>query len=127
MTERIFRFIQGVYLVATLLLASNDMMYGIIIMYTYEGLTNLRIPLIVSKLRYGKGFKHDPFAREDYRFNFDAERAQRFMAAGFLYITYFVFPDSAWFGPWFLAGIFLMAGFNNVCPSVMLLRWMGFR
>ena len=127
MTERSFRFLQGIYLFITLAVGSDNMMYGIIIMYVYEGLTNLRIPILVSRIRYGKDFVYDPFTKSTFRIKCDAERAQRVAAAIFLYVTYFVFPDAAWFGPWFLASIFLMAGITNMCPSVMFLRWVGFR
>ena len=127
MTERNFRFLQGAYLFIALSLDSSTMIQAIIIMYVYEGLTNLRIPMIVSKLRYGKDFVYDPFSNSKFRIKCDAERAQRVMAAIFLYVTYFMFPEPAWFGPWFLASIFLMAGVTSMCPSVMFLRWVGFR
>ena len=127
MSERIFRFIQGIYLFVTLALGSSALMYGIIIMYLYEGITNLRLPIIISKLRYGNEAVIDPFASQECRFKCDAERIQRLLAAVFLYVTFFVYPEAAWFGPWFLAAIFLMAGITNMCPSVMFLRWVGFR
>jgi len=127
MTERSFRLLQGIYLLITLSLDNAYMMYALIIVYVYEGLTNLRLPMIVSKIRYGKDFVYDPFIRENYRIPCDAERAQRVLAAIFLYVTYFMFPEPAWFGPWFLVSIFLMAGITSMCPSVMFLRWVGFR
>ena len=127
MNERTFRFLQGVYLFVTLYLDSREMMIGIIIMYVYEGVTNLRVPILISKLRYGSDAVVDPFSKIESRIGFDAERAQRIMSAAFLYLTFFIFPEAAWFGPWFLAAIFLMAGTTNMCPSVMFLRWVGFR
>lgn len=127
MTERTFRLIQGIYLFATLLLDNPLMMYGIIVMYAYEGITNWRIPILISRARYGADAVTDPFQAVNARIPCDSERVQRIMAAVFLYVTYFVYPDAAWFGPWFLAAIFAMAGITHICPSVMFLRYVGFR
>lgn len=127
MSERTFRLIQGLYLFATLLLDNAMMMYAIIAMYLFEGLTNWRIPVLISKARFGAEQVTDPFRQQNSRIPCDSERIQRMLAAVFLYVTYFVFPDAAWFGPWFLAAIFTMAGLTNICPSVMFFRWVGFR
>lgn len=127
MSERTFRLIQGIYLFITLLLDNPLMMYAIIGMYLFEGITNFRIPILVSRLRFGTFQVHDPFQLKNARIPCDSERIQRLLAAVFLYVTFFVYPDAAWFGPWFLAAIFTMAGVTNICPSVMFFRYVGFR
>ena len=102
-------------------------MYGLIIMYFFEALTNWRIPLIVSRLRFGKENIQEIPVSPNCRINIDAERLQRLVLAIFLYVTVVVFPDQAWFGPWFMALVLLIAGLTNVCVSVVFLRHLGFR
>ena len=127
MSERTFRLIQGIFLFTALFFDNANMMWAIIIMYLFEGITNWRIPLIVTGLINSGNNDNDPLQTPNARIPYDAERMQRLLGAVFLYTTYFVYPDAAWFGPWFLAVIFTMAGLTNVCPSVMLFRWIGFR
>ena len=127
MSERTFRLLQGIYLFIALFLDNATMMYGIIFMYLFEGITNWRVPILVSRLRYGVVQVYDPFQLKNARIPCDSERIQRLFAAFFLYAFFFVFPDETWFGPWFLAVIFTMAGLTNICPSVMFFRYLGFR
>lgn len=125
MSERIFRLIQGACLLLLLFLQQETLIHIYIALLLFEGITNLRIPIIISKLRYGE-FREstDTSCRS---IPFDAERALRLIVAGLLITTYILFPTQLWFFPWITGFMLFMAGVTNICPMAMSLRWMGFR
>jgi len=47
--------------------------------------------------------------------------------ATFLFLAYVVFAKYLWFVPWFIGFALFGAGVSGVCPSLSLLKWMGFR
>jgi hypothetical protein len=49
------------------------------------------------------------------------------IVAAMLVVSYVVYRDQAWFFPWFIGSMLLLAGITNICPMVMALRWSGFR
>jgi len=53
MTERSYRLMIGLSLLVILYLNSSPAMYGLIALMVFEAATNWRIPLLVSRLRYG--------------------------------------------------------------------------
>jgi hypothetical protein len=127
MSERAYRLIQGLYLLAALVLESDIMVYILLGLYVFEILTNLRIPLIVSRVAYGSGgISTEPMCANP-RIDIDAERLQRLAMGGFIFVTYSLLPEFAWFGPWFAAAVLIMAGATNVCPIVFFLRSNGFK
>jgi len=125
MSERTFRLIQGIYLILFLSLDLSMFIYAIIITMGLEGLTNWRIPRIVSRLRYGKQAQFQSVRNDGVRFNLDSEQMQRLAMAIFLLLTYIVFPGVGWYGPWFLGFLLIMAGLTNICPMVIFMRWIG--
>ncbi len=128
MTERSFRFIQGAALLSLLFFRLDLGVYVYIVVLLMEGITNWRIPIIVSKLRYGAAYNlTDLSSSECAVVAFDAERAVRLLVAGFLIVTFGLFGEQVWFFPWFLGFMLFMAGMTNICPMVMFLRWVGFR
>ena len=128
MTERNFRFILGFSLMAFLFFELNMFIYAYIGLLIFEGITNLRIPILFSRLRYGKS---KPETEEENprvcKFNFEAERGFRFVIAGTLIITFVVFHEAAWFVPWLVGFGLTMAGITGICPIAISLRWLGFR
>jgi len=128
MTERVFRFILGLSLLACLYFQLTTLVYIYIGILAFEGLTNWRIPILVSRLRYGAAYKqHIAAATECPYICFDAERALRVIVVLLLVGTFVMFPQQTWFFPWFIAFMLLVAGITNICPMVMGLRWVGFR
>ena len=125
MSERIFRLIQGACLLLLLFLQNEPLIHGYIALLLFEGITNWRIPILVSKLRYGE-FREstDPGCQG---IPFDAERALRLVVAGLLIISYTLFPTQLWYFPWLVGFMLFMAGITNICPMAMTLRWIGFR
>jgi len=128
MSERVFRFILGASLLLLLFLKQEQAIYIYIGILLFEGVTNLRIPMLVSRLRYGKDYNSGGVPYDcDARIPFDAERVLRLIVAVFLIISYVLFRDQVWFFPWFIGFMLFMAGMTNICPMVMTLRWAGFR
>lgn len=132
MTERMFRLCLGACILAALYLEQRSLMIGVIAVMLFEGFTNWRIPLLVSRLRYGAAA---PPAIEKvcwpihafFKIGFDAERAWRFTVAIMLCITYLMFYDQVWFIPWFIGFALFGAGLSGVCPILLLLKLIGFR
>ena len=128
MTERSFRFILGISLLVLLYFQLDIGIYIYIGILLFEGLTNWRIPIIASRLRYGSAYNsQDLISADCAAIPFDAERVLRLLVAGLLVITFVIFKEQVWFFPWFIGFMLFMAGMTNICPMVMGLRWLGFR
>ena len=128
MTERIFRLFLGISLLAFLYFDLDGWIYAYIALLVFEGVTNLRIPIIVSRLRFGPDYRqYVAVSHCDASIPFDAERALRIIVFLLLLATFVMFPQQTWFFPWFIGTMLLMAGITNICPMVMGLRWLGFR
>ena len=128
MTERSFRFILGASLLLLLFFRLDLGIYIYIGILVFEGMTNWRVPIVVSKMRYGAAYNpQDLVSAECSAIPFDAERALRLIVAGLLLVTFVLFKEEVWFFPWFIGFMLFMAGMTNICPMVMFLRWVGFR
>lgn len=130
MTERTFRIILGAVLLAALYFELPMVIYGYITVLLFEGITNWRIPILVSRLS-GGDHQANPECTispgDNARINFEAERALRLAVAGFLIVSFVVFGKELWFFPWFIGFALFGAGLSGICPMVMGFRWLGFR
>ena len=135
MSERVFRLITGMTLWAILLFSTiyenNQLMIAFCLILLFEGLTNWRIPTIISRLRYGQTktdtLSTDIEQKSSPLHQLEAERMMRFVVVIFLLVSFFSFPDVLWFFPWYIAGMMIVSGISNICPMVLFLRWVGFR
>jgi hypothetical protein len=127
MSERGFRLILGGTLLLVLLSERADLMYVYIGIVALEGLTNWRIPILISKLRYGRAYREPGCAVGTHKYNFDAERALRLVIVVFLVVSYFLFPRGLWFFPWFVGFALIMAGMTGICPMAIFIRKLGFK
>lgn len=128
MSERMYRFILGAALILLLYLQADALVYVYIGILLFEGLTNWRLPLLISRLRFGADFRvADALHPDCARIPFDAERVLRLVVAVLLTLSFVLFPEQTWFFPWFIGFMLFMAGLTNICPMVMGLRWLGFR
>jgi len=128
MSERVFRFILGSSLLLLLFFQQEKAIYIYIAVLLFESVTNWRVPMLVSRIRYGKSYNlNQPADDSNAAIPFDAERALRLIVAVFLIVTFVMFREQVWFFPWFIGFMLFMAGMTNICPMVMGLRWMGFR
>lgn len=125
MTERAFRLILGVALLAALYAESTVAVWALIALLLAEGVTGWRMPMLVRRLR-GQAAGPAPVC-EGWRFDFHAERMLRLVVAAFLIVSVAVWPDTLWFFPWFIGIVLTGAGVTNVCPLAMALEWIGFK
>lgn len=123
MTERAYRIILGLSLMLLLHLQIKSALAGYIGLLIFEALTNLRVPAILSRLRWGKS-PEDPAPA---KINIDSERVIRFVVGLLLLSSLFLFRDHLWFVPWFIAFALTMAGVTGICPMAIALKKAGFR
>lgn len=130
MSERIYRLLIGLSVLGILYLDSRPAMYGVIAVLVFEAVTNWRIPLLVSRIRYGKAEIGEPADREcggGKKFQFEAERALRLMFSSVLLVTYILFNKNLWLFPWFAGFALAVAGLSGICPMLLFLEKLGFR
>ncbi|HEB99809.1 MAG TPA: hypothetical protein ENJ05_09890 [Thiotrichales bacterium] len=131
MSERMFRTLFGALLLIGLYFDQYPLIWGLVGLLLFEGITNWRLPVVVCRLRGRDGCAEA--GREvlpdlcDSPVQFEAERAWRFVVAGFLASSLAVFQEGAWFVPWFMGFAIFGAGLSGVCPVLVSLKLMGFR
>lgn len=127
MTERTFRLILGGVLILALYLDSHALIYVYLGVLLFEGITNYRVPLVISRLRGGTVREEPAPPARRARINFETERALRLIIAMLVVVSFVLFHEGLWFIPWFIGFSLVMAGITGICPMAILLRWMGFR
>lgn len=125
MTERSFRLAIGIWLVLALFLALPVAIHALIAVLLFEGITNWRLPALLSRLR---GLPDaEPAEPGECRIPFEAERALRLFVAALLAVSLFALPQLLWWLPWFIGFALIGAGLSGICPMVQALRWVGMR
>jgi len=132
MSERVNRFILGFSLIAFLFLEWSFGVYAIIGILIFEGITNLRMPILVSKLRYSVGQTTDGLTlnfdeNDNCKFTYEAERLLRFTVATTISLGFIFFEELLWFLPWFVGLNLLLAGITGTCALLILLKKLGFK
>lgn len=128
MRERTCRLLLGATLLIILFFEWNDILYVYIGIITFEGLTNWRIPNLISKLKHSPAYLEIATdAPRISRYNFEAERAFRLVIAISLLVSCCVFPKTLWFFPWFVGFALFMAGITGICPISISFKKLGFR
>ena len=102
--------------------------YAYIGILLFEGITNYRIPILISRIRYRKDVATAvEESSQKPRINFEAERAMRLVFALVLIPAILFLPKDLWFINWIIASFLTLAGLVNFCPTVVALRLIGFR
>jgi len=133
MTERTLRIILGGLILAALYLGINSLMYFVIGLLFFQGITNWRVAVVVSRLRYGPAipvnriFCTHPDARKNANLLFEAERALCLILASVLMVSEIIYPEYFWFVSWLIGFGLLGAGLSGICPATLALRGMGFQ
>lgn len=133
MSERSFRLILGFTLWGILIYAAYfetmAPVYAFIAILIFEGVTNLRITLIINNVRNKNNTPifSDESEHSHWINNIDSERILRIVIAILVYSPFLVFPEQLWFLPWFIAGMLILAGITNICPMAMFLKWSGMK
>lgn len=113
-------------MLVALYLENDLMVYGLLALLSFESLTNLRLPVVISQFRYGKVFDHKEGEHGWSPFFIDSERLLRIVVVVLLTLSCVLFPEPIWFFPWFVAAMLLLAGITNICPMVMMFQRIGF-
>lgn len=132
MSDRTYRLAFGLVLLISLYFQLDYVVYGLIAVAALEGISNFRIPIIITRLRGSFGGQvpmqeNLTVAEGRRRYSFEAERALRLLMATVLVLSFVVWPSHLWFMPWFVGFAMFGAGVSGVCPSLSLLKWVGFR
>lgn len=130
MSNRQYRLILGTILLMALYLEQLSIIYVLIGISLFEGITNYRIPKIISCLRHkNEGNPVEGALGLDFkvRTKFEAEQGMRLMTATMLSISIFAFPQTTWYIPWFMGLAILGAGVSGVCPLYLAMRWAGLK
>ena len=130
MSNSIYRLLIGLMLLIMLYFDIKYVMWGIIAVVLFEGITDLRTTNMVSRLLNKQDLHENDGClaiQFKQRINFDAERAWRIMVGVMLIISYVIFPATLWGFSWFMAIAILGAGVSGVCPMYLFLKWIGFK
>jgi len=103
-----------------------NLVYFLIFMMLFEGVTNLSVPRMVMKVR-GISPEVDINAQSNCRIKIEAERVWRLMIGLAFLISYIFFPQELWVLPWFLAFVIFGAGASDVCPGLLFMKKIGFK
>jgi len=129
-TDRAYRTLFGACILLALYFDLSLMMYILIGLLFAEGLTNQRVPILVSDIRnrvsVGEFHYVNLDMAVDSRFDTDAERVWRLSVGFFLLISYALIEPLWWF-PWFMGFAIFGAGLSGICPVLMAIRWIGFK
>lgn len=126
MTDRTYRLIFGSLMLIFLYFNLTYLVFILIGIMIIEGITNLRISLMISRLR-GLPPAIDSHANTNCKINIEAERIWRLIIGLVFLVTYAFLPEILWFVPWFLAFVIFGAGASDVCPGLAALRKAGLR
>jgi len=127
MSERHFRVVLGLWLILGLYLNIAEIVYALICLLLFEGITNQRIPRLITILRYGANHPQVEHSDTSLFFAFEAERALRFLVALFVLVPQLHGLEIIWWVPWFVGFALIGAGLSGICPMVKTLRYIGLR
>ena len=131
MSERLYLFFVGIYILISLYLEVEIMIYVLCLLLFIEGITNLRLTTLSQKLMHVTLPSGLVAFKTHQRFKFDAIRAWRLtvavMLAGSLFLLNEYDLDVVWFFPWFMGFAIMGAGASSVCPVLLFIRWIGFK
>lgn len=134
MSERVFRLIMGgmlfIALTSAMILESQMPVHIVLSILAFEAITNWRIPIIITRLRYGEAYKKyidEPVPTNRLLSRLEAERMLRIVVIVFVFLPNIISFQYIEFLPWFVATALVLAGVTNICPMVMSLRSFGMR
>lgn len=131
MSERVFLFLVGVYILVALYLGMDLMIYMLSLWLLFEAITDIRLTTLSQKFMKQTVPAGLIIFNTHQRFNFDAIRAWRITVAALLGGSLLLLKeynvDFVWFFPWFMGFAIMGAGASSVCPVLLFIRWIGFR
>lgn len=130
MSEKNFRIILGAWLIMGLLINSPYVIYALVGLLLFEGVTNLRVPCLITRARFGNQPDAENEAEKfnlNARSSFEAERGLRVIVAALIVVPMITATELLWLLPWFVGFALIGAGLSGICPMVLALRWLGMR
>jgi hypothetical protein len=132
MSEKNYRILLGGLLLFGLYFELPAMLWALTGLLVLEGISNWRLPRVISRVRYGESIALPPCCGHtpdgpSAKINFEAERALCLIVAGIMIVTYGIFHDATWVVPWFVGFALFGAGLSGICPMILLLKRLGFR
>jgi hypothetical protein len=131
-SERSYIFLVGVIIVLGLYLESAYIIFGLSGILVFEGLSNIRLPVLVRKLAHKPPPTVDMHAPNTHnRYGLSAVRAWHMMVgttlAASYYLAFVMGYSQMWFLSWVIGVAALGAGVTSSCPLYAALVWMGFK
>ena len=131
MSERVFLFLTGAFILTGLYFEIDMMIYGLCLWLVFEGASGIMLTRQSMKFMTVADPVGLTMFRTQQRFDFEALRATRIVIAMFLGGSFLLLNeyniDFLWFFPWFMGFAILGAGVSGVCPIVLITKWIGFR
>lgn len=131
MTERLYLFLVGAFILLALYLQNNYLIYGLAVLLTLEGFSGIRLTRLLQKARRVSLDSGLVEFNTHARFDIDGLSAWRIVVAVVLVTSYGLMHeygyDVLWFIPWFMGFAILGAGASGICPVLLALRWAGFK
>lgn len=129
MGERLYMLLFGVVIITGLYFDLPYLIYAVISITLFEGLTNLRIAPVLNRLPLSV-LKTSDLPVDSQRkawIPFDARRMWHLVVGTVLVVCYIGFFDQLWFLVWFLGFAVAGAGLSGICPVLFLIMSLGFR
>ncbi|MFV9614735.1 MAG: hypothetical protein ACNYZG_02200 [Gammaproteobacteria bacterium] len=131
MSERYFLLVVGAFILTSLYLEIDLMIYILCLWLLFEAITDIRLTTLSQKLMRRTVPAGLTVFETQTRFDFDAFRTLRIVVSVLLAGAFILIDelhiDVLWFVPWFLGFAIMGAGVSGICPTILLIRWLGFR
>lgn len=131
MSERLFLFAVGVFILISLYIEIDMMIYILCLALLFEAIMDIRLTTLSQKLMSRTVPAGLTVFQTQARFDFEALRVLRIVIsvslAGAFILIHNYHIDVLWFVPWFLGFAILGAGVSGICPAMLFIRWCGFR
>ncbi len=129
MTERAYRLVTGILMLSFLFFRIDQAVWVLIFLMAFEGLTNWRVPIIVTRALYpNNAVMVTEGENPNFTINYDAERMLRWLVMFTILIGMLSYTEGLfWYFPWFVGLMLLLAGVTGICPMVMALRKLGLK
>jgi hypothetical protein len=131
MSERMYMLVVGIYILVSLYVEIDYLIYGLAVLLMLEGISNIRLTTWVQHARHVTLKPGVVMLGLPSRFNLEAIRVWRIIVALVLFTSYAMIHefsyDMLWFFPWFMGFAIIGAGASGICPGLLALRWVGFR
>ncbi|NNJ96733.1 MAG: hypothetical protein HKP12_06190 [Gammaproteobacteria bacterium] len=131
MSERLYLFLIGACILLALYLTNNYLIYGLSLFLLLEGISGIRLTLLIQKARRVSLDADMVVSESQTRFGIDVLSAWRVFVAIVMLSSYLLIHEYGyemlWFIPWFMGFSIMGAGATRVCPVLFWLHRVGFK